>query len=107
MYAVIQTGGKQYRVTKGDVLDVERLSGVTVDEPEVTFDEVLLVGDEDGDDVQIGAPSVDGAKVTAKLLAEVRGPKITVFKFKRRKQYRRKTGHRQDLHRIRIENIEA
>lgn len=105
MYAVIQTGGKQYRVTQGDVLDVERLSGVSTDSPEVTFDDVLMVGAED--DVTVGAPTVDGAKVTAKLLAEVRGPKITVFKFKRRKQYRRKTGHRQDLHRIRIENIEA
>lgn len=105
MYAVIQTGGKQYRVTKGDVLDIERLTGVSTDSPEVTFDDVLMVGADD--DVKVGAPTVDGAKVTAKLLAEVRGPKITVFKFKRRKQYRRKTGHRQDLHRIRIENIEA
>ncbi|MDA8019201.1 MAG: 50S ribosomal protein L21 [Thermoanaerobaculia bacterium] len=104
MYAVIQTGGKQYRVTEGDVVDVERLSGVSTDSPDVTFDHVLMVG---GDDVKVGAPNVDGAKVTAKLLAEVRGPKITVFKMKRRKQYRRKTGHRQDLHRIRIENIEA
>lgn len=105
MYAVIQTGGKQYRVTQGDVVDVERLSGVSADSPDVTFDDVLMVGADD--DVKVGAPTVDGAKVTAKLLAEVRGPKITVFKFKRRKQYRRKTGHRQDLHRIRIENIEA
>ena len=104
MYAVIQTGGKQYRVTQGDIVDVERLTGVSADAPEVTFDDVLMVG---GDDVQVGAPTVDGAKVTAKLLAEVRGPKITVFKMKKRKQYRRKTGHRQDLHRIRIENIEA
>ena len=105
MYAVIQTGGKQYRVTKGDVVDVERLSGVSADSPDVTFDDVLMVGADD--DVKVGAPTVDGAKVTAKLLAEVRGPKITVFKMKRRKQYRRKTGHRQDLHRIRIENIEG
>ena len=105
MYAVIQTGGKQYRVTQGDVVDVERLTGVSADSPDVTFDDVLMVGADD--DVKVGSPTVDGAKVTAKLLAEVRGPKITVFKFKRRKQYRRKTGHRQDLHRIRIENIEA
>ena len=105
MYAVIQTGGKQYRVTQGDVVDVERLAGVSADSPDVTFDDVLMVGADD--DVKVGAPTVDGAKVTAKLLAEVRGPKITVFKMKRRKQYRRKTGHRQDLHRIRIENIEA
>lgn len=105
MYAVIQTGGKQYRVTKGDIVDVERLSDVSTDSPEVTFDDVLMVGGDD--DVKVGAPTVDGAKVTAKLLAEVRGPKITIFKMKRRKQYRRKTGHRQDLHRIRIENIEA
>ena len=106
MYAVIQTGGKQYRVTKGDVLDVERIAGVDTDSPDVTFDNVLMIAGGD-DDPKVGAPGVDGAKVTAKLLAEVRGPKITVFKMKRRKQYRRKTGHRQDLHRIRIENIEA
>jgi len=105
MYAVIQTGGKQYRVTKGDILDVELLTGVSTDAPAVSFDDVLMLGGDDS--VQVGAPLVDGAKVTGKLLAEVRGPKITVFKMKKRKQYRRKTGHRQDLHRIRIENIEA
>ncbi|MEM1202510.1 MAG: 50S ribosomal protein L21 [Acidobacteriota bacterium] len=107
MYAVIETGGKQYRVQPGDVLDVERIAGAGEEQPEVTFDRVLLVGDEEGDDVSVGAPTVDGAKVEAKWLADVRGPKVIVFKFKRRKQYRRKNGHRQDLHRIRIQNIVA
>lgn len=105
MYAVIETGGKQYRVAQGDILDVERIAGVSEDAPEVTFDRVLLVDDED--DVRVGTPTVDGAKVEARLLSEVRGPKVTVFKMKRRKQYRRKTGHRQNLHRVRIEGIEA
>lgn len=105
MYAVIETGGKQYRVQEGDVLDVERLPDVTEDTEEITFDRVLLVGE--GDDVTVGRPIVDGAKVSAKFLGEVRGPKIIVFKMKRRKQYRRKNGHRQDLHRVRIQGIES
>ncbi|MEM6792971.1 MAG: 50S ribosomal protein L21 [Acidobacteriota bacterium] len=105
MYAVIETGGKQYRVQAGDVIDVERLPAASPDEPTVTFDRVLLVGGDD--DVKVGAPVVEGATVHATLLSEVRGPKILVFKFKRRKQYRRKTGHRQNLHRIRINSIEA
>ncbi|MEM8931929.1 MAG: 50S ribosomal protein L21 [Acidobacteriota bacterium] len=105
MYAVIETGGKQYRVQEGDILDVERLSGVDSDNTDVTFDRVLLVGD--GDDVKVGRPTVDGASVSAELVSEVRGPKIIVFKFKRRKQYRRKNGHRQDLHRVRIQSIQG
>lgn len=105
MYAVIETGGKQYRVQQGDVLDVERIQGVSEDSKEIVFDRVLLVGDDD--DVKVGKPLVDGAKVNAELVNEIRGPKIIVFKFKRRKQYRRKNGHRQDLHRVRIQGIEA
>lgn len=104
MYAVIETGGKQYRVQKGDVLDVERLAGAS-NEQEVVFDRVLLVGD--GDDIKVGSPVVDGARVSGEFLGDVRGPKITVFKFKRRKQYRRKNGHRQDLHRVRIQDIQV
>lgn len=104
MFAVIETGGKQYRVQKGDLIDVERLEGVSEDAPAVSFDRVLMVG---GDEVRVGAPALDGAKVTGTLLREVRGPKVIVFKFKRRKQYRRKTGHRQNYHRVRIEAIEA
>ena len=105
MYAVIETGGKQYRVQEGDVLDVERIAGVSDEQKDVVFDRVLLVGE--GDDVKVGTPVVDGASVSAELVSEVRGPKVIVFKFKRRKQYRRKNGHRQDLHRVRIQGITA
>ena len=108
MYAVIETGGKQYRVQPGDVIDVERLPGVSEDsddEQKIVFDRVLLI--DDGSDVKIGQPVVEGAQVSGKFLKPVRGPKITVFKMKRRKGYRRKNGHRQDLHRVAIQNIEA
>lgn len=105
MYAVIETGGKQYRVQEGDVLDVERLPGVSAEQKDVVFDRVLLIGN--GDDINVGLPLVDGATVKAQLVDEVRGPKVIVFKFKRRKQYRRKNGHRQDLHRVRIQGIQA
>lgn len=104
MYAVIETGGKQYRVQPGDILDIERVAGASEDAPEISFDQVLMVAD--GDDIQVGAPGVDGATVSARWVADVRGPKIIVFKFKRRKQYRKKRGHRQDLHRVRIESID-
>ena len=104
MYAVIETGGKQYRVEPGDVLDVERVSGVG-DDDSVQFDRVLLVGDDDG--VQVGTPIVDGATVKASLVGDVRGPKIRIFKYKRRKGYRRTNGHRQNLHRVRIDEIQA
>lgn len=105
MYAVIETGGKQYRVQEGDILDVERISGVSDDQKDVVFDRVLLIGD--GDDIKVGKPVVEGAQVSAELVNEVRGPKVIVFKFKRRKQYRRKNGHRQNLHRVRIQGIQA
>ena len=105
MYAVIETGGKQYRVQTGDVIDVERLPAVSVDGPEVVFDRVLLVGD--GGDVKVGDPVVEGAQVQGILRQPVRGPKVTVFKMKRRKGYRRKNGHRQDLHRVQIQDIRA
>jgi large subunit ribosomal protein L21 len=102
MFAVIETGGKQYRVQKGDVIDVER--GLKVaDDGSVEFDRVLMVGD--GDDLSAGAPIVEGAVVRASAVDEIRGPKVRVFKFKRRKGYRRKTGHRQDLLRVRIDEI--
>lgn len=103
MYAVVSTGGKQYRVEPGTLLSVERL---TV-EPgaSVTFDRVLLVGD--GDEVMIGTPIVDGASVSGTVLGEERGPKIVIFKFKQKVKYRRRTGHRQNLTRVRIDRIEA
>jgi len=102
MFAVIETGGKQYRVQQGDVIDVER--GLEIgDDGSVELGRVLMVGN--GDDLSVGAPTVDGAMVRASVVDEIRGPKVRVFKFKRRKGYRRKTGHRQDLLRVRIDEI--
>lgn len=105
MYAVIETGGKQYRVEPGDVIDVELtpVSGKKVQK--VKFDRVLLVGDDK--DVKVGTPVVSGAEVTGVLVDEVRGPKVRVFKMKRRKGYRRTRGHRQDLLRVKIDDIKA
>lgn len=103
MYAVIKTGGKQYRVQAGDVLRVEKLdaeAGATVD-----FGEVLMVGD--GDEVQVGAPLLDGGKVTAKVVDHDRGEKIRIVKFRRRKHHRKQQGHRQALTRIEITGIEV
>ena len=105
MYAVIETGGKQYRVQAGDVIDVERLPAAPEDDERIVFDRVLLVGGDD--DVKVGKPVVEGAEVHAVRLREVRGPKVTVFKMKRRKGYRRKTGHRQDLLQVEIKDIQA
>lgn len=90
MYAVIQTGGKQYKVAQGDRVRVEKLIGNVGDA--VTFDKVLLVG---GETVKVGRPVVAGAKVEAKILAQDRDKKIVIFKFRRRKNYHRKSGHRQ------------
>jgi large subunit ribosomal protein L21 len=101
MYAVIKTGGKQYRVTQGDRLRVEKLPGNVGDT--VTLSEVLLVGA--GEGVKVGSPLVGGAKVQAKIVAQDRGPKIIVFKFRRRKNYRRKTGHRQPFTALEITGI--
>jgi large subunit ribosomal protein L21 len=101
MYAVIKTGGKQYRVAQGDRLRVEKLPGNVGDT--VTLNEVLLVGS--GDGVKIGAPLVSGAKVEAKIVAQARAPKIIVFKFRRRKNYRRKAGHRQPFTALEITGI--
>jgi large subunit ribosomal protein L21 len=104
MYAVIQTGGKQYRVAPGDVLDVELLSGTGESGSSVRFDQVLMVSGDDG--LKIGNPVLSGAAVTASFVGAVRGPKIRVFKTKKRIQWRRTQGHRQNLHRIRIDGIE-
>ena len=100
MYAVIRTGGKQYRVAKGDKLRVEKLAGNVGDA--VTFGEVLFVG---GESFKLGQPLVSGAKVEAKITAQDRDKKIIVFKFRRRKNYRRKTGHRQPFTALEITNI--
>ena len=101
MYAVIKTGGKQYRVAQGDKLRVEKLAGNVGDT--VTLGEVLLVGA--GDGVKVGTPMVSGAKVEAKIVAQDRGPKIIIFKFRRRKNYRRKTGHRQPFTALEITSV--
>lgn len=101
MYAVIETGGKQYRVETGDVIDVERVSG---EEGQVRFDRVLMATGDNG--AQFGNPVIQGALVKASLVGEVRGPKIRVFKKKKRSTYRKSRGHRQDLVRVRIEGIE-
>lgn len=101
MYAVIKTGGKQYRVAQGDKVRVEKLPGNVGDN--VTLDQVLLVSS--GEGVKVGAPIVGGAKVEAKIVAQDRSPKIIIFKFRRRKNYRRKTGHRQPFTALEITGI--
>jgi large subunit ribosomal protein L21 len=99
MFAVIQTGGKQYKVASGDVIRVEKLAGEAG--AELVLDQVLMVGD------KIGAPVVAGASVKATVVAQARGEKIIVFKKRRRQNSRRKNGHRQDLTILRITDISA
>lgn len=103
MYAVIRTGGKQYKVSADDVLTVERLDGEAG--AKIEFNDILAV--EAGSGIRIGAPTVAGAKVTASIVEQTRGPKLIVFKKRRRQNSRRKNGHRQDLTKIKIEAIVA
>jgi large subunit ribosomal protein L21 len=103
MYAVIATGGKQYRVNEGDCLRVEKLTGSVGEK--VVFDKVLLTGG-DGEP-KIGTPMLNGAKVEAEITAQDRAKKIVVFKFKRRKNYRRKYGHRQPYTELKITKIKG
>jgi large subunit ribosomal protein L21 len=100
MYAVIKTGGKQYRVAPNQVIRIERLDGEAGSE--VVFPEVLMVG---GDEPKVGSPLVEGARVTGTLLEQIKGEKVIIFKKKRRKNYRRKRGHRQLLTVVRIADI--
>ena len=103
MYAVFKTGGKQYRATTGDVLKVEKIEaekGATVE-----LDQVLMVGE--GEDVKIGAPYLEGSKVTATVVDHGRREKIKIIKFKRRKNYRKQMGHRQYFTQIEITGIDA
>lgn len=93
MFAIIKTGGKQYRVAKDDIIRVEKLAGEAG--AKITLDQVLAVGE--GDALTVGAPVVDGAAVTAEVVEQARGPKILWFKKRRRQNSRRKGGHRQDL----------
>jgi large subunit ribosomal protein L21 len=102
MYAVIKTGGKQYRVAQGDRLRVEKLAGDVG--ATVTLDEVLMIG---GDKVVVGTPRVKGAKVTAEIVAQDRAKKVIIFKFRRRKNYRRKRGHRQPFTELKITGVSA
>ncbi|MEO7328234.1 MAG: 50S ribosomal protein L21 [Minicystis sp.] len=102
MYAVIKTGGKQYRVAEGQLLRVEKLPGAKGDK--VNFGEVLLVS---GDTPMVGQPLVKGASVAAEITGQDRGKKIVVFKFRRRKNYRRKSGHRQPYTELKITGISA
>jgi large subunit ribosomal protein L21 len=101
MYAVVSTGGKQYRVQKGDVLRVEKLPG-DVGSP-VSFDQVLLMSD--GENVQIGQPVLEGVNVGGQIVEQGKSKKIVVFKYKRRKNYRRKQGHRQAYTAVKIQTI--
>ena len=103
MYAVIKTGGKQYRVSEGDVIFVEKLAGEVDDA--LVFTDVLTVV-QDGD-VKIGAPFIEGAKVTGKVLKQDKNKKIIIYKYKSKANYRRKTGHRQPYTKVSIEKIEA
>ena len=103
MYAVIRTGGKQYRVQKGDVIRVERIALDNEVQQTYSFPEVLLLAD--GDNVTVGDPTVKGAKVTAKVLGQGRSKKVVVFKFRPKKDYRRKQGHRQPYTELEITDV--
>jgi large subunit ribosomal protein L21 len=103
VYAIIRSGGKQYRVAEGDRLQVERDALGNANQDKVTFNEVLMIG---GDQPKVGSPTVQGASVVATVVRETRGEKIIVFKKKRRKNHtKRKHGHRQDLVELRIDSI--
>ncbi|HFC93282.1 MAG TPA: 50S ribosomal protein L21 [Leucothrix mucor] len=103
MYAIFTTGGKQYRVAEGDVIRIEKLDaeeGASVD-----FDNVLMIGG--GDDVQVGAPYIEGGKITALVRAQERAKKVEIIKFRRRKHYQKRTGHRQYVTQVEIKKISA
>ena len=102
MYAIIASGGKQYKVSEGDIITIEKL-GIEAGE-KVTFDQVLAVS---GDDLKIGNPTVDGATVDATVVKEGRGKKIIVYKYKRKTGYHKKNGHRQSYTQVKIEKINA
>ena len=103
MYAIIKTGGKQYRVEEGDVLMVEKLDAA--ENETVEFDQVLAVVD--GENVKVGKPILEGAKVKATVSEHGKGPKIRIFKYKAKSNYRRRQGHRQPFTKVTIEKIEA
>ncbi|MDU5508539.1 50S ribosomal protein L21 [Finegoldia magna] len=102
MFAIIKTGGKQYKVSEGDVIKVEKIEAKAGDK--IEFDQVLMVA---GDDVKVGSPVVEGAKVSAEVLDQKKDKKIVIFKFKAKKNYRKKKGHRQPYTLVKIEKIDA
>ena len=104
-YAIVEHGGKQYRVSPGDELVVERTQADLKKGDDLVFDRVMLVSQ--GEAVRVGQPVVDGASVKSQVVAPVRGDKIIVFKKKRRKGYKKTQGHRQDYYRVRVESIKA
>ncbi len=101
MFAVLKTGGKQYKVSEGDVIQIEKLDGKVGDK--VTLDQVLMIGEDDK--VDVGSPVVKGSQVTGEIVGQVKGPKVIVFKKIRRKKYRRKNGHRQLITHLKITEI--
>lgn len=101
MYAIIKTGGHQYRVAPGDTIEVEKLEGKPGSR--IELGEVLMLGGENG--IEVGTPLVNGARVIATVVAQSKGPKLVIFKFKAKKRYRRKTGHRQNLTMLQIKEI--
>jgi len=103
MYAIIETGGKQYRVQEGDTIMVEKLSADTG--TAYTFDTVLAVGE--GESTTFGAPYVSGASVSASVLGDIKGKKVVVYKYKSKKNYHRKKGHRQPYTRLKIDSIKG
>lgn len=103
LYAIIKTGGKQYKVAEGSEIIIEKLDAAEGDS--VTFEEVLAVGD--GDDIKFGRPLVEGARVTATVVKVGKGPKIRIFKYKHKTNYRRRQGHRQPFTKVKIETIDA
>ncbi|TFG42449.1 MAG: 50S ribosomal protein L21 [Syntrophobacterales bacterium] len=103
MYAVVNTGGKQYKVMKGETLRIEKIPGEVGSS--VTFDKVLMVAD--GENIRVGQPVLENVAVQAQIVEQDKAKKILVFKYKRRKRYRRKNGHRQPFTAIRIDGIEA
>jgi large subunit ribosomal protein L21 len=101
MYAIIETGGKQYRVEKGDIIDIELLDAKN--DGQVEFKQVLFINN--GSAIKIGKPYLDQSAVKGELVSEVKGPKVVAYKYKRRKGYRRKVGHRQRYSRVKITDI--
>ena len=103
MYAIIKTGGKQYKVAEGSEIIIEKLNAE--EGASVTFEEVLAVGE--GDEIKFGRPLIEGAKVTGSVVKNGKGPKIRIFKYKHKTNYRRRQGHRQPFTKVKIEKIES